>query len=975
MGVVKNIKDLSERLMKYFPDGKFVKPKDKCKIGHSKEVCNRGDISNWIISEEINAEEAYSHSGSINTIIENKRDLGIVTYLTHEEKILLSKNNVNVLLMKNPIYGFFHILYRDKNKALKLKEIIEDNGKLDSENPETVREIGKLLGYDDNSIESYIRKRFGQNVLTEVKFGSIKHNNGDIDIYKNPVSIKRFPNKARGICLPSGDVYFVDDNKNIIHAEIAKQLYNRGIKIDKVNDYDYLNKGFIGVVKGNGNDVYFGESYDDNHLEDRKKAFTYILNMCKQKNPNLNFIYKSIKSTQENNLNEIQVAQILSNNKRINLFKNPPSIKNFPQLSRGVILPDGDIYMADNGYDIVHNSIHDALNRYGFYRTNTYNAAKTEYINVILMNNVLYFSDLYYPEILEYRKNYFYDVIKKFKIKNPKLKISYSNIDNMYSQDNDVEIFENNIYESNISNLNDLPFKDEIKKMGGNIFSVGGAVRDKFLGKESKDLDILITNVSLDRLEKLLSKYGRVNAVGKSFGILKFKPQGSNEEIDIAIPRTEQVTGVGGHKGFDVVSDHKLSIKDDLLRRDFTINAIAKDIDGNIIDPYNGIDDIKNKTIRMVNPHAFSDDPLRMLRAVQFLARFGFKIEEKTRQLIVKNVNKIKEIPPERILEEFQKIIDKGNPLMGAVELKSLGLRKEIFGNDGGLYLGKEWDNVRTMGEFIFLLSHNILKNPAEYYKNNLNGNIKTFNEIKALRLGFNNNETNPVKLRSIAHNMYLLSPSSLNSKILSKNIQKACGELLSGKYPKTINEINVNGNEIKKFGFEGEEIGKLNRELLILIYADKLKNNNEDLINFIKNKTNTNTSLNEDNSISYSAVVLDDRSHKKIIKNFGLDNISDGWKIIAHHMTICLGELPPEQKKLLGMSVRLEIDKIGGNDMVVAAAVNTTIKTKNALPHITLAINKHNGGKPVMSNYIKHWEKTPKFYVTGKIMEIPFPK
>src|SRR5690606_8675300 len=145
----------------------------------------------------------------------------------------------------------------------------------------------------------------------------------------------------------------------------------------------------------------------------------------------------------------------------------------------------------------------------------------------------------------------------------------------------------------------------------------------------------------------------------------KFKPHGSVEDIDIAIPRTERATGEGGHKGFEVSSDHNLPIEKDLERRDFTINAIAKDINGNVIDPFGGQRDLKEKIIRVVNPQAFSDDPLRMLRAVQFAARFGFPIEPKTEQLIKANAHRIREIAAERILIELEKIVKKGDVLYG----------------------------------------------------------------------------------------------------------------------------------------------------------------------------------------------------------------------------------------------------------------------------------------------------------------------
>jgi tRNA nucleotidyltransferase/poly(A) polymerase len=389
-----------------------------------------------------------------------------------------------------------------------------------------------------------------------------------------------------------------------------------------------------------------------------------------------------------------------------------------------------------------------------------------------------------------------------------------------------------------LSDINELPFKQEIENLGGKLYSVGGAVRDKFLGKDSKDLDVLITGISFDELEKLLSKYGRVDAVGKSFGILKFKPQGSSEEIDIAIPRTERATGEGGHKGFEVTSDHALPIEKDLERRDFTINAIAKDAAGNIIDPYGGQEDLKNKIIRIVNPQAFSDDPLRMLRAVQFAARFGFMIEPKTEQLIKSNASRIKEIPAERILTELDKIVKKGDVLYGADLLRETGLYEQIFGSKSPVGSEDHWDldawnNVKTMGEYIYLLVSPVQENPAEFYKKVLKGDIPTYKEIQALQTGFKNVSDNPIKNRVVAHNMYTISPESLNSKILPQQLLVAAEELNSGKYPKGFKELAVTGNDLIDKGLSGKELGDKLKSILLSVYSDAVKNDRNELLNF----------------------------------------------------------------------------------------------------------------------------------------------
>jgi tRNA nucleotidyltransferase/poly(A) polymerase/GNAT superfamily N-acetyltransferase len=427
---------------------------------------------------------------------------------------------------------------------------------------------------------------------------------------------------------------------------------------------------------------------------------------------------------------------------------------------------------------------------------------------------------------------------KDFKKKHPR---TYKKIQN---ENNDLiknPIFtENNIMnEAEIISLQDLPFKKEVEQLGGKIYSVGGAVRDEFLGMQSKDLDVLITGIPMDKLEQILSKYGKVDVVGKSFGILKFKPQGATEQIDIAIPRTEKPTGGGGHKDFYVSSDHVLPIEKDLERRDFTINAIARDVEGNLIDPLGGTEDLKNKIIRVANPKAFSDDPLRMLRAVQFASRFNFTIEPETMKMIQDNADRFKKIAPEKILIEFDKIIKKGNILTGAVLLDETGLFTQIFGKPQYYDFRdtkQPFDKVKSMAEFIYLLSKGVVERPAEFYKTKLKGNINTFKEIKALELALGEGDiNNPVMARSIVHNMYLYSPQALQSQIIPKPLQVAAQELLQGKYPKTINELAVNGDDLMTLGLKDKEIGNMQKSLLLKVYADKVRNNREELLNLAK--------------------------------------------------------------------------------------------------------------------------------------------
>lgn len=217
----------------------------------------------------------------------------------------------------------------------------------------------------------------------------------------------------------------------------------------------------------------------------------------------------------------------------------------------------------------------------------------------------------------------------------------------------------------------------------GKIYEVGGAVREfLYTGQESEEKDYLVTGLALEDLTGLLKQYGKVDLVGKSFGVIKFSPFNKTERItyDIAIPRKEYSTG-SGHKDFQVQFDHTLKVEDDLGRRDFTVNALAREIpSGKIIDPFGGQADLKRQMIRQVFPEAFLEDPLRMLRAIQFAARFEFQIEPQTFDTLKRNAALISTVSPERIQEELNKLLLKADkPSLGFRLMQDSGLLKHIL--------------------------------------------------------------------------------------------------------------------------------------------------------------------------------------------------------------------------------------------------------------------------------------------------------
>ena len=210
---------------------------------------------------------------------------------------------------------------------------------------------------------------------------------------------------------------------------------------------------------------------------------------------------------------------------------------------------------------------------------------------------------------------------------------------------------------------------------------VGGSVRDHFLKLTIKDYDIEVYGLKrVEELEDILKEYGSVNLVGKSFGVLKFRYDG--EEYDFSFPRREKKTGVG-HRGFDIYCDGFLSFKEASLRRDFTINAMGYDIEkGEFLDPYDAKKDMRDKTLRHIDSKTFIEDPLRVYRAVQFCARFQYRLASETFELCLSMVEQgmLDELPKERVYEEFKKLLLKSSkPSIGFELMRKLGIVKRYY--------------------------------------------------------------------------------------------------------------------------------------------------------------------------------------------------------------------------------------------------------------------------------------------------------
>lgn len=247
-----------------------------------------------------------------------------------------------------------------------------------------------------------------------------------------------------------------------------------------------------------------------------------------------------------------------------------------------------------------------------------------------------------------------------------------------------LKTLENKLAKSGILNFaKNLPAKAE-------VYLVGGAVRDALLGApDSGDYDFVVRNVNAKKLEQTLSKFGQVDFVGKRFGVFKFMPKRLAPEfireriepVDIALPRTEHSLGTGAYRDFKIKSNPKFKIEEDLSRRDFSINAIAHQLliinylsrgnsrdqlSSKLIDPYNGIPDLQNKTIRTVGSPAdrFQEDYSRLLRAIRLACQLNFTIEKNTWTAIKKLMSHLNDkkdeervIPYEVIASELLKAL------------------------------------------------------------------------------------------------------------------------------------------------------------------------------------------------------------------------------------------------------------------------------------------------------------------------------
>ena len=228
----------------------------------------------------------------------------------------------------------------------------------------------------------------------------------------------------------------------------------------------------------------------------------------------------------------------------------------------------------------------------------------------------------------------------------------------------------------------DAAFPDRalfVRLFKGDVYAVGGFVRDRLRKAPAEEVDLLVARRPLEGIIGALSPHGKLDVVGRSFGVIKFTRKGRT--YDVALPRSDRAAGSGTRKHRDVIvkADPELPLSEDLRRRDFRCNSVAARLsDGELIDPFGGRRDIRDKILRVTDPQAFPEDPLRVLRAARFAAVLRFHVGPEVYAL-AKTID-LAGLSVERVNDELFKILLKADkPSLGLEELFRLGALRRLF--------------------------------------------------------------------------------------------------------------------------------------------------------------------------------------------------------------------------------------------------------------------------------------------------------
>ena len=443
-----------------------------------------------------------------------------------------------------------------------------------------------------------------------------------------------------------------------------------------------------------------------------------------------------------------------------------------------------------------------------------------------------------------------------------------------------------------INNFNEVEIKI-LNKLNecGKGYIVGGAIRDILLELKPKDVDFA-TNLSYETLKTLFSEY-TPKETGKSFGVLRIRI--NNIDYEIAKFRKDNYEEKDGLK--IIPEEKKVSfvddIRNDLARRDFTINAMAYNQKEGIIDLYNGQKDIENRIINFVGKaeERIIEDPLRVLRAFRFMSRLKFSLSENTVEAIKNQKSLLKNIPEERITMEFSKLLLGENIKNTLTLMKDTGVLEIIIPEFKATYDFNQCNphhNLDLFNHIINVVSrvpadlelrysallHDIAKpivqtfdekGIAHYKTHEIVGadmardiltrmklpvklintvveiikkhmilykdvTDKKFNKLLS-EMGYNN------LWRLIEHS--IADNSSKNNEVVSteNDFHERLKRAVEKQMQVTVNDLAINGNDLIELGFAGTEIGKVKGELLDKYLSEEIQNKKEEMLNYVKEK------------------------------------------------------------------------------------------------------------------------------------------
>ena len=362
----------------------------------------------------------------------------------------------------------------------------------------------------------------------------------------------------------------------------------------------------------------------------------------------------------------------------------------------------------------------------------------------------------------------------------------------------------------------DILLASKVKEKGGRAFYVGGYVRDLLLNIPNKDIDIEVHGIAEKDLVAILNEIGEVDYYGRSFGIYALR----HEDIEVALPRSEKVLGTG-HRDFEISVDPDMGYKNAALRRDFTINALMMDVlSHEILDYFNGTDDLNKGIIRHVNDVSFVEDPLRVYRAAQFASRFGFKIDERTVEL-GRGIDTFV-LSRERIEEELKKALLKAEKAEIFFEcLKEMNQKDVWFKgvNNLSCLMKYESNRINADNKYYFMVLLLALDNGVDFieaFSNNreLKAYVKRYYELYVL-----------INNRTLFTERYLKDSFDDFVYILS-----ADEKVKVNSYLENIDRIKLNlvsGDELLRRNIKpGENFGRALRDInrLIIEGMDKEK-------------------------------------------------------------------------------------------------------------------------------------------------------